>query len=207
MAKSPMQSVIQSDTDNAPTTAPVVITPLSYFRKDSVGVLLAQLDGAESRTVFGQTVVVFPNELLDATSEQLEDVLQDKAKAILFSSIPLSNGESMTVEAAAKWFCTTLLRGYTTAREYTKEIYAAGANPTAVMEVVTRYANFANFSELNDDNGEKASLSLVSKEEYVKAEEIQAFFVNNGLNRSRNDYLSVGTGSIWSMHKQGIVLS
>jgi len=207
MAKSPMQSAIQSDTDNAPTTASVVITPLSYFRKESVSVLLAQLDGAESRTVHGETIVVFPNELLNATSDELEALVQDKAKAILFGSISLSNGESLTVEAAAKWFCTTLLRGYSMARDYSKDIHAAGTNPTSVMEVVTRYSGFKNFNELNDDDGANAGLALVSSADYAKAEEIQAFFKDNALNRSRGDYLASGVGSIWSIHKQGIILS
>lgn len=207
MANTPTQSVIQSDTDNAPTTAPVVITPMSYFRKDAIGILASRLDGAESRTVFGQTFVVFPNELLNASSEELEDVLQEKAKAILFGSISLSNGETITVVEASKWFCTTLLRGYEMTRGYGKEIFAAGNNPTAVMAVVNRYAEFKNFNELNDNDGATAGLALVSKADYAKAGEIQAFFVDNGLNRSRGDYLASGTGSIWTLHKQGVILS
>jgi hypothetical protein len=202
-----MQSAIQSDTDNAPTTASVVITALSYFREDAINVLLAQLDGAESRTVFGKTIVVFPNELLNLTSEELEARLQAKAKAILFGDISLSNGQVMSVEDASKWFCQTLLNGYKMARDYGKEIHAAGTNPTAVMQVVTRYSGFKNFNELNDDDGANAGLALVSSADYAKAEEIQAFFKDNAMNRSRGDYLASGTGSIWSIHKQGIILS
>jgi hypothetical protein len=201
MANTPMQSVRQSDTDNAPTTAPVVITPLSYFRKDSVSVLLAQLDGAESRTVFGKTVVVFPNELLNATSEELEDVLQEKAKAILFGTLTV-NGVTMTVETAAKWYCTTISNGNKDAKQYAKEVFYR-----PIAEVQATYANYVNFNELNLDGGEKAYLCLVSKEDYAKAEEIQAFFANNGLNLSRGDYLSNGTGSVWTINKYGIVLS
>jgi hypothetical protein len=195
-----MQSVRQSDTDNAPTTAPVVITPLSYFRKDSVSVLLAQLDGAESRTVFGQTVVVFPNELLNATSEELEDVLQDKAKAILFGTLTV-NGVTMTVETAAKWYCNAISNGNKDADKYAKEVYYR-----PLEEVKATWANHVNFNELNLDGGKKAGLCLVSKEDYAKAEEIQAWFANNGLNLSRGDYLSNGQGTIWTINKFGIIL-
>ena len=202
MANTPMQSVIQSDTDNAPTTAPVVITPLSYFTNNAIGVLTAQLDGAESRKVFGQTIVVLPENLLDATSEQLEEVVMAKAKAILFGSLTLSNGDVMSVEAASKWYATTIQRGNDMAKDYAKEVFY-----TDLAVVKERYADFVNFNELNADGGLNAKLCLVSKSDYAKAEEIQAFFADNCLNLSRGVYLERGTGSIWSIAKQGIILS
>lgn len=202
MAKSPMQSAIQSDTDNAPTTAPVVITSLSYFTKNAPSVLLAQLDGAESRTVFGETVVVFPNELLNATSEELEAFVQKKANAILFGGISLSNGQIMSVEAASKWYCTTISRGNDVAKKHSKEMFYEDA---AVVKA--RYAGMVNFNELTKDGGANSGLCLVSAADYAKAAEIQAFFSNNAMNLSRGDYLVNGVGSIWSINKYGIILS
>jgi hypothetical protein len=206
MAKSAIATANQSATDNATTTAPVVIiTPMSYFTKNAPSVMMSQLDGAESRTVFGQTIVVFPNEGFDYTNEQLEDKLQEKAKAILFGDISLaSTGETLSVVAASKWFCETLKRGYELERKYAPEIHKAGTNPAEVMKVVQRYAEFVNFNDLNDSD--TARLSLVSKADYAKAEEIQAFFKDNCLNLSRGEYLVRGTGSIWSIHEKGIVL-